>query len=343
MTEHESGPVTLMDVANEAGVSLATASRAFNGSSTRTVSEDLRKRVFIAAEKLNYSANAPAQAMARGHTNVVGLLVHDIADPYFSSIAAGVMQAAEQHRLLVTLGSTMRRPERELEYLAALRGQRSRAVILAGSRVDDARLLAALREQVEAFERSGGRVVVISQQKLAVDTVILENRRGARDLATELAGLGYRRFAVLAGPERLLTARDRLQGFSSGLSKAGIGAPLVVQGEFTRDGGYEAMNQLLDTKAAVDCVFAVNDVMAVGAMAACRDRKLRLPRDLALAGFDDIATLRDQTPGLTTVRLPLEQVGALALEMVVTADGPAPRQKRIRGEVILRASTPVKR
>jgi LacI family transcriptional regulator len=342
MSEPEPGPVTLMDVANEAGVSLATASRAFNGS-TRKVREELRERVFVAAKKLNYSANAPAQAMARGHTNVVGLLVHDIADPYFSSIAAGVMKAAEEHRLLVTLGSTMRRPERELEYLAALRGQRSRAVILAGSRVDDARLLTALRQQVEAFEKSGGRVVLISQQRLPVDTVVLENRRGARELATELAALGYRRFAVLAGPERLLTARDRLQGFSSGLTKAGIEAPVVLPGDFTRDGGYAAMSELLDTKADVDCVFAVNDVMAVGAMAACRDRGLRLPRDLALAGFDDIATLRDLTPGLTTVRLPLEQVGALALDMVVTADGQGPRQKRIRGEIVLRASTPDRR
>jgi LacI family transcriptional regulator len=339
LSEHASGPVTLMDVANEAGVSLATASRAFNGS-TRKVREDLRERVFVAAKKLNYSANAPAQAMARGRTNVVGLLVHDIADPYFSSIAAGVMQSAEQHRLLVTLASTMHRPERELEYLTALRGQRSRAVILAGSRVDDAQLLASLREQIESFEKSGGRVVLISQQKLPVDTIVLENRRGARALATELAGLGYRRFAVLAGPRRLLTARDRLQGFRDGLVKLGLPAPVVIEGDFTRDGGYAAMTELLDAQPELDCVFAVNDVMAVGAMAACRDRGLQLPDDLALAGFDDIATLRDVTPGLTTVRLPLEAVGAAALEMVVTADGPEPRQKRIRGEVVLRASTP---
>jgi len=339
VSEREPGPVTLMDVANEAGVSLATASRAFNGS-TRKVREDLRERVFVAARKLNYSANAPAQAMARGRTNVVGLLVHDIADPYFSSIAAGVMKAAENHQLLVTLGSTMRRPERELDYLAALRGQRSRAVILAGSRVNDPRLLAALREQIESFEKSGGRVVVISQQKLPVDTIVLENRRGAKALATEIAGLGYRRFAVLAGPRDLLTARDRLLGFKEGLAKLGLPEPIVVKGEFTRDGGYTAMTELLATKPDLDCVFAVNDVMAVGAMAACRDHGLHLPDDLALAGFDDIETLRDVTPGLTTVRLPLEAVGAAALEMVVTADGPPPRQRRIRGEVILRASTP---
>jgi LacI family transcriptional regulator len=278
--------------------------------------------------------------MARGRTNVVGLVVHDIADPYFSSIAAGVMKAAEEHQLVVTLGSTMRRPDRELEYFAALRGQRSRAVILAGSRVTNAQLLESLRQQIEAFQQSGGRVVMISQQKLPVDTVVLENRAGAKALAAELAALGYRRFAVLAGARDLLTSRDRLAGFKDGLAKAGLPAPVVIEADFTRDGGYSAMTELLATKSDVECVFAVNDVMAVGAMAACRDGGLRLPEDLALAGFDDIATLRDVAPALTTVRLPLEAIGATAVEMILSADGQPPRQKRVRGEVIVRASTP---
>jgi LacI family transcriptional regulator len=339
MRDHRAGPVTLLDVATEAGVSLATASRAFNGS-TRTVREDLRVRVAAAAAKLNYSANAQAQAMARGRTNVVGLLVHDIADPYFASLAAGVMRAAEKQDLLVTLGSTIRRPERELDYLAALRGQRGRAAILAGSRVDKPELMDALKKEIRAFESSGGRVVVIGQQRLPVDTVVIENRSGAKSLATELVALGYRHFAILAGPRTLLTARDRLHGFKESLSKAGLPAPFVVHGDFTRDGGYQAMTEVLEAKQGVHAVFAVNDVMAVGAMAACRDRGLQLPMDMALAGFDDIATLRDVDPGLTTVRLPLEDVGAAALELVITADGPEPRLRRIKGEVIVRGSTP---
>ncbi|KRF26519.1 LacI family DNA-binding transcriptional regulator [Phycicoccus sp. Soil803] len=339
MTDQLPGPVTLMDVAHEAGVSLATASRAFNGS-TRNVRADLKERVLAAALKLNYSANAPAQAMARGTTNVVGLIVHDIADPYFSSIAAGVMEAADEHHLLVTVGSTMRRPERELDYLGTLRGQRSRAIILAGSRVDDPALNARLLTEVEAFQRSGGHVVVISQAKLPVDTVIVENRKGARQLAQSLVGLGYKKFAILAGPRGLLTARDRCQGFRDGLAKAGLPAPVVVPGAFTRDGGYGAMQELLEIGATVECVFAVNDVMAMGAMAACRENGLRLPDDLAMAGFDDIATLRDVDPSLTTVRLPLEQLGQAALDLIVTIDGPRPRQTRVAGQVVIRASTP---
>ncbi len=334
------GAVTLQQVADAAGVSLATASRAINGSS-RTVRQDLRDLVLATATRLSYSANAQAQAMARGRTNVVGLLVHDIADPYFSSIAAGVIGAAEAHGLLVTVGSTSRNPERELDYLQTWRGQRDRATILAGSRVDDPALTDRLADEVRAFEQTGGRVVVISQQRLPASTVVVENRRGARQLATTLAELGYTRYAVLAGPRRLLTARDRLDGFREGLARAGVRAkPVVVHGEFTRDGGFEAMSEVLDSRADVDCVFGVNDVMAVGAMAACRARGLRLPEDIALAGFDDISALRDIHPGLTTVALPLERMGATAVDLVMALPGNASRTRRVRGEVIVRASTP---
>ncbi|MCK9899629.1 LacI family transcriptional regulator [Frankia sp. Cpl3] len=336
--------VTLADVAAEAGVSLATASRALNGSSRR-VGEDLRLRVAEVARRLNYAPNAQAQAMARGRSDVVGLLVHDIADPYFSSIAAGVMQAAEEHRLLVTLVSTQRRYGTEAEHIAMLRGQRGRAMILVGSRTRDRDATELLRQEIGTFTEAGGHVVAVSQRSFPVDTIVVENRAGARLLGHELTTLGYERFAVLAGPPELLTARDRLQGFRDGIARAGGGLlpAAVVTGPFTRDGGYAAMTELIARDLQPQCVFAVNDVMAVGAMAACRDHGIELPRDLAVAGFDDISTLRDITPGLTTVRLPLEQMGALAMDLVVTAEpGGSPRVRRVRGEVVVRASTPAR-
>lgn len=331
--------VTLQDVAHEAGVSLATASRVLNGS-TRQVGEDLRLRVTEAAERLDYSANAWAQAMARGETPVVGLIVGDIADPYFTSIAAGMSTAAEERELLVTIASTMRRPEREIQHVATFRGQRSRALVLAGSRVDDPDLLAGLRREIDAFQRSGGRVVAISQARLPIDTILFENQAGAKDLARELCALGYRSFAVLAGPDDLVTSQDRVRGFVSGLKHAGISRPTVVTGDFTRDGGYAAMRRLIESGARPQCVFAVNDVMAVGAMAACRDSGFELPHDVALAGFDDIVTLRDLTPALTTVRLPLEHAGRLAFELVCADTSARPRRRRVGAEVVIRASTP---
>jgi len=306
------------------------------------VGEDLRLRVRAVASRLDYSPNAQAQAMARGRTNVVGLLVHDIADPYFSTIAASVMGSADERSLMVNITSTGRRPERELEALAALRGQRACAVILAGSRTQDAAQIRRLGAELATFEAAGGRVAMISQNRLPVDTVLVENRAGARNLATQLVALGYRRFAVLAGPQRLLTAKDRTAGFREGLARGGIALnPAdVVLGEFTRDGGYVAMSTLLERGLQSACVFAVNDVMAVGAMTAVRDRGLQMPGDLAVAGFDDIVTLRDVTPALTTVRLPLRDVGRQALELVTLTRGERPRLRRVKGQVALRASTP---
>src|SRR4051794_5935521 len=332
--------VTLSEVARVAGVSLATASRALNGSADRKVREDLVKRVQWAAEELNYSPNAPAQAMARGHTNVVGLIVSDIADPYFSTMAAGAIRQAERHGLLVTMAITQRSPTREIEWVETLHRQRARAVIIAGSRVDDREALLRLGAEIASFQNSGGRGAMVSQRRLPVNTVLIENRAGARDLAEALHGRGYRRFAVLAGPRAILTARDRLVGFREALSKLGAETPRVVHGDFTRDGGYESMRELLAGEREVDCVFAVNDVMAVGAMAALRERGIQPGRDIGVAGFDDIVSLRDITPGLTTVRIPLEDIGARAFELAVLAADDEARTERVKGEIILRGSTP---
>ena len=157
-----SAPATLHDVAREAGVSLATASRSLNGS-TRKVNEEYRKRVLAAAARLDYSPNLSAQAVARGTTTTVALLVADIADPYFSSIAAGVVAEADTARLIVTMAATERDHDRELELVRTLRGQRPRVMILAGSRPTTDPTEGALGEELRAYERSGGMVVLISR------------------------------------------------------------------------------------------------------------------------------------------------------------------------------------
>jgi len=341
MSETTGRPATLQDVAEAAGVSLATASRAINGS-TRRVQEPLRLRVLEAAARLDYRPNVQAQAVARGRTSVIGLLVHDIADPYFAAIAAGVSDEAERHGLLVTLASTQRSPEREIAHLAGLRAQRAQGVIVAGSRFADDGLAARFAAEIEAFRSTGGKVTLISQDTLDASTVRLENRAGARALAIRLVGLGYRRFGVLTAPPALITATERLDGFRTGLESAGAGAVVVeAVAEFTRDGGYDAMNELLETGLQVDCVVAANDVMAVGAMSALRDRGLRPADDIAVAGFDDIATLRDLSPALTTVRFPLVEIGRMAMTMLLGGDE-SPRVRRVRGEVIVRESTPAR-
>ncbi len=334
-------PATLHDVAREAGVSLATASRTLNGS-TRRVKDEYRKRVLEAAARLDYSPNLSAQAVARGTTTTVALLVADIADPYFSSIAAGVVAEADTAHLIVTMAATERDPERELELVRTLRGQRPRVMILAGSRPTTDPTGGALVEELRAYERSGGRVVLISRNELALRTVLVDNRRGAEALARELVGIGYRRFAVITGAEGLRTAADRVDGFRDGLAATGgeLRDADVIRDAFTRDGGYSGMRTLLERGLeGVELVFAANDVMAVGALSAIRDSGLAPGTDVAVAGFDDIPTVRDITPALTTVRVPLEELGHRALRLAL-ADTDADAEGPVQTEVVLRESTP---
>ncbi|MBB2968405.1 substrate-binding domain-containing protein [Leifsonia aquatica] len=318
---------TLTDVAAHAGVSLATASRALNGSA-RKVNPELQDRVLASARTLGYSANVQAQAVARGTSNVVALVVGDIADPYFASISSGVVRVADERGLIVTITATgpYSGPEsmaREEAALDALRGQRPRAVVLAGSRVAGAGTRVGDRE----------RVAVIGTGAADLRTVDVDNRGGAAALATQLLALGYEDFAVLAGPEELVTVRDRVDGFRSV-----VPAARVVHAEFTRAGGHRAMSGLLAAGDRPACVFAVSDVMAIGAMAALREAGIAPGAEVAVAGFDDIPLVADVTPALTSVALPLADIGARALELAL-ADDPSPAVPVV-AEVRLRASTP---
>jgi LacI family transcriptional regulator len=332
---------TLSDVAREAGVSLATASRSLNGSN-RTVREEYRQRVLAAARRLNYSANHSAQAVARGTSQTVALIVSDISDPYFSSIASGVMRAAEERGLVVTMSTTERRRERETELVRALRGMRPRTLLLCGSRWDDAKASEALTAELAAYEQAGGRVTLVTQPTMPFRTVRIRNAEAAAELAEQMIGLGYRSMAVLAGPEGLLTARERARGFVDRAAElgVGIGRHRIVHGDFTRDGGFVAAAELHRRELSdIDLVFAVNDVMAVGAMAYFRTTGLHLGDDVAIAGFDDIQTLRDVSPALTTVALPLEQIGRTAVDLALT-DDPDRIAIDVDGSVIIRESTP---
>ena len=355
---HQARTVTLQDVADRAGVSLTTASRVVNGGQRR-VAPRLADRVRKAVAELGYTANLQARAVATGQSTMIGVVVHDIADPYFSSIAAGLIEAAEARQLLVCMSSTAATEVAEREYVALMRAQRARAVILIGSRTDDTAAREALRAEIAAFTGSGGRAVAVGQDLLGVDTVLPENAAGAEALARAMVAVGHRRFAVLAGPRGLLTARDRLDGFRAGLAdwSVDLARADIIHGGFTRDGGYEAMSAVLAAAGPgqaplPDCVFAVTDVMAMGALARLRAGGLAVPADIALAGFDDIGTLRDVYPPLTTVRLPLKRMGEMAAGLVLadppgtaTAPGPAtapeprPRVIPVPGEVILREST----
>ena len=330
---------TLADVATMAGVSLATASRALSPTKAQSVGAELRARVRAAAAELSYAPNAHAQAM-RSPLTTVGLIVHDIGDPVGAAIASGVLAAAARRNLIVTIGASGSDAEAEVRLVEALRRQRAKALILAGSRFTDSPAERWLADEIAAVQAGGGRVVTIGQALPGTDAVVVDNVGGAADLANTLWDRGYRQFALLAGPEDLATSELRVVGFRDALAVHGYQVPEenVLASQLSRDGGYIAMRELLESQLEADCVFAVDDSMAMGAVAALRDSG-HSANEFGLAGFGDIAALRDVVPGLTTVRLPLADMGELAFDLAFDAQ-PEPQVRTVTGTVVVRASTP---
>ncbi|WP_218711890.1 LacI family DNA-binding transcriptional regulator [Arthrobacter sp. BF1] len=342
-------PVNLTEVARHAGVSLATASRVLNGSA-RSPAPDITERVKAAAEELGYVANAQAQALARSTTGLVGLVVHDIADPYFSAIAHGVQEVALQSRHQVLLAGTDLGGEdgtprsAELAAVTAFISYRTDAIILATSRFleEDP----ALAKNLERYIQNGGKVVTIGDTSIPGAKVLtVGNFDGARDLVDALVTSGLSRFVILSGPHERNTARSRVEGFTSALERRGLEPLVVVGGEFSSRGGFDATLECIDTLGIIAgaksaesplCILAANDVMALGAITALRSRGLQVPDDVQVAGFDDIPTLRDYSPGLSTYQLPLEEMGRLAAGLALAPESVL--ESRVTGAVVLRES-----
>ncbi|MFJ3643406.1 LacI family DNA-binding transcriptional regulator [Streptomyces sp. NPDC090108] len=345
--------VTLADVAARAQVSPATVSRVLNGN--YPVATATRERVLRAVDELDYVLNGTASSLAAATSDLVGILVNDIADPFFGIMASAIQGEitgpggrAGGERLAVVC-NTGGSPERELTYLTLLQRQRAAAVVLTGGAVDDpahaARVAAKLRRLTEAGTR-----VVLCGRPPAPDTgavaLTFDNRGGARVLTDHLIALGHRRLGYLAGPAERTTTRHRLEGHRAALAAAGItdDPGRTVYGHYDRRSGHEATLELLRRDPGLTAVVAANDSIALGARAALREHGLRVPEDVSVAGFDDLPFSVDAAPPLTTVRLPLAEAGARAGRIAMgREEAPPGGIASVRGELMVRGSTGVPR
>lgn len=272
----------------------------------------------------------------------MGLIVHDIADPYFSAIAHGAQRGLAASGMQLMVASTERRRNAEARAVQTFMSYRTNAILIAGTRGfdDDEQLYSMLKR----YQANGGRPVMIGQPPAQVDGVRIADRRSAGRLARELLRMGYKRFITIAGEEHVVTSRERAEGFTDQLLRSGIEPEAQLRGAFTRDGGYLMMAEYLrsssNTLPTGDrgklCVFCTTDVMALGALAAARDAGLTVPDDIALCGYGDIQSLNDHSPSITTVRIPLEEIGELSVEIALGDPG---RHILIEGTPMLREST----
>ncbi|MFE9643651.1 LacI family DNA-binding transcriptional regulator [Streptomyces sp. NPDC006365] len=344
--------VTLADVAARAQVSPATVSRVLNGN--YPVAATTRERVLRAVDELDYVLNGPASALAAATSDLVGILVNDIADPFFGIMAAAIQSEiggpggrAGGERLGVVC-NTGGSPERELTYLTLLQRQRAAAVVLTGGAVENTEHAAAVATKLRKLADAGTRVVLCGRPPAPSDTeavaLTFDNRGGGRELTEHLIGLGHRRMGYIAGPQERTTTRHRLEGHRAALAAHGIPdePAWTVHGRYDRRAGYEATLELLRREPSLTAVVAANDTVALGACAALRDSGLRIPDDVSVVGFDDLPFSVDAVPALTTVRLPLSEAGAQAGRIAMgREEAPEEGIATVRGELMVRGSTGV--
>ncbi len=329
----------LLDVAEAAEVSIATASRALSGAPG--VSEAVASRVRAVAADLGFVANVHARSLAGGASRSVGLVVHEIGDPYFSEIASGLLGVATERDLSVQICHTGRDPDREVTALRGLIANRVGAVVVAGSGFDDQARQREERQELERFVASGGRLAVIGRHHLRADAVLPDNVGGGRMVAEHVLGLGHRRIAVVTGARALTTVVDRLAGVTEALQAHGLSLDdvPVIEAAFTRDGGHAAAEEVLARYPDATALIALNDDMAIGALSTLRQHGVDVPGRMSVTGFDDVAVAGDLAPGLTTVRLPMVRMGAAALELTLKPPAARPRRVRVPAELVVRDST----
>jgi LacI family transcriptional regulator len=332
---------SITEVARLAGVSPATASRVVSASDY-PVSAATRARVLEAARELDYVPNALARGLLKSRVPVVAVIVHDITDPYFAEIVRGVEDAATAAGYLVITCSSERDADREASYVRLLRSMRAAAVVFAGSGLDDPASNEEMNRHLASMCADGAAVVHLSPHALGEPEVGVDNAAGIAAMVAALVELGHRRIAFLAGPSSLFVARERLAGYRQGLERAGLpyDERLVVRTAFDVDGGALGVDVLRGGGAPFTAISCANDLLALGALQRLAALGVDVPGDVSVAGFDDISTAALTAPSLSTVRLPLRELGRRGFEhanRVLHDDAPDP--VRLPTMVVLRAST----
>lgn len=327
-------PATIKDVAQRAGVSVATVSRVLNR--LDIVSEDTRRRVAEAAANLGYIPHGGARSLSMRRTQCVGAVLPDLHGEFFSELIRGIDRAARGRGLHLLLTCSHGDAG---ELAAALRAMQGRAdgVLVMSPHMDSAVLEGNLPRGMPVMLMNSAR------GRAPYSSVVVDNRGGAAAMVRHLVGLGHRRIAMIAGPGGNFDADERLKGYTETLVKLVPGAkPEILAGDFTEESGHRAGRSLAAMARRPDAVFAANDTMAMGCFFALSEAGLRVPDDVALAGFDDIPMARYLTPPLTTVRVRIAELGELAFERLALAiergEQDRPSRKTLRTELVVRRS-----
>ncbi|HEY7729186.1 MAG TPA: LacI family DNA-binding transcriptional regulator, partial [Candidatus Eisenbacteria bacterium] len=327
--------VTIREVAKQAKVSVATVSRVFTGKSP--VRDETRLRVRQVAERLHYLPHGAARSLITRRTMTVGVLLPDLHGEFFSEVIRGIVLRARKsgYHLLV---SSSHSDISEIEATIATMRGRVDGLILMSPDMDAGWLHAKLPARLPIV------LLNAAGDTGPFETIGVDNRGGAFAMTRHLLALGHRRIAIVRGPEGNRDAAERLRGWRWALQDlpGGDTEGIEVAGDFTEAAGERAAAKILAREPRPTAVFAANDAMAIGLLAALRERDVRVPEEIAVAGFDDIPIARYVSPPLTSVRIPIAALGALAVERLLAAFGedgePERTHETLATELVVRAS-----
>jgi LacI family transcriptional regulator len=326
---------TIKDVAREASVSVATVSRVFNGATV--VREETARRIREVAATLRYAPHGGARSLITNRTNTLGVLLPDLYGEFFSELIHGIDLTArkEGYHILVS-----RSWEGRSEIEEAMRAMRGRV---------DGMLLMSPDVHADSLLNVPANLPVVllcsPSRGHELDSVTIQNFHGAKEMVEHLISVGHKRIAIIKGSLGNFDAAERLRGYRSALKDAGIAhdPDLERQGDFTEDGGFTAAHELMSLKNRPTAVFAANDSMAIGALSAFKQLGVRIPEDMAIAGFDDIPLCRYMDPPLSSVRVHIADLGAKAVEVLLHGirhkNDHERRRERMSTEIVIRRSS----
>jgi LacI family transcriptional regulator len=302
---------TIRQVAEMAGVSIATVSRVFADSDL--VSHDLAERVQDAARALNYQPNRIARNLRTQKTHTAAVVVSDIENPFFTSVIRGAERVLRNAGYTLLLTNSDEDEQIELEYVLNLRAEGVAGVILAPTHEDSKRY--------EQFLETGLVIVAIDRcpRNLKLDRVTVNNIEGAHTAVRHLVDQGHTKIGFITGLPKISTAYERQQGFEQGMQANDLPVnPLwIQQGNFRRENGFQAMMNILRLEDRPTAVITANNLMTLGALQAIYECKLHIPADMAIVGFDDMAWATSLNPPLTTIAQPTLELGMVAAQLLL--------------------------
>jgi LacI family transcriptional regulator len=299
--------VTLRDVARQAGVSIKTVSRVVNGQAD--VAEETQRRVKAAIDQLGYHPNRIAQGLVTNRTRTIGLILADITNPYFAEVALSIQEHVRAQDYNMFLYNSRGDPKEEMNALRSLAMHGVDGIILFPTHQSERNLA--------QFAPTYQTLVLVDHEHPGASAVLVELYRGARLAAEHLIEQGRRTIGMLSEPIVSSQRGKRLRGFSETLRAHGLPADQIAYAPPTTEGGREGALRLLQQMPSITAIFAQNDLMALGALNACRQMGLKTPDDCAVVGFDDIQFASVISPALTTVRIDRRALGRMAADRLM--------------------------